>query len=206
MTGQQLIRKDYCHQANRVCAGHWCYCPLSNQSFFSVILAPSLSPLVTLLPHPGGSDGWYHHGDGSGSAWTTLLPGGRLREVQGSGRCQGVLRLRSARRSDLVGTKGKFKKRITNKENHVGSIYHYLFLCSSGVYHRWMNNNAASRLWVKCVMTYIKPRTRTGLTHVLSGHIRQILWVKVPHSAFGFNVCPTSSADFVHVPNLIAYC
>lgn len=41
---------------------------------------------------------------------------------------------------------------------------------------------------------------------MLSGHIRQIIWVKVPHSAFGFNVCPTSSADFVHVPNLIAYC
>lgn len=46
----------------------------SNQSLFSLIL-PSLppfpssnSPLITLSPYPGGSDGWYHHGDGSSPA------------------------------------------------------------------------------------------------------------------------------------------
>lgn len=27
-------------------------------------------------------------------------------------------------------------KNVPPKRNHVGSIYHYLFLCSSGVYHR----------------------------------------------------------------------
>lgn len=127
---EQLIRKDYCHQTNRVCAGHWCYCPLSNQSFFSLILPPSLSPLVTLLPHPGSSDGWYHHGDGSGSAWTTLLPAGRLREVQGSGRCQGVLRLRSARRADLVGTKGKFKKHTTKELGVTLVAYIIIYFCA----------------------------------------------------------------------------
>lgn len=84
---------------------------------FCLSLLPSfLFPLLTSLPppppHPGGSDGWYHHGDGSGPAWTTLLPAGCLRELPSSGRRQGVLRLRSACRGDLVGTKGKTQRGV----------------------------------------------------------------------------------------------
>lgn len=43
----------------------------------------------------------------------------------------------------------------------------------------------------------------TGLTHMLTGHIRQSLWVNMPHSAFGINVCAASSADSVHLPHRI---
>lgn len=74
----------------------------SNQPF----LSPALPPFFH--PHPlGGSDGWYHHGDGSGASRTTLLPAGRLRKVPRSGRRQDVLRLLSARRGDLVGAEGR---------------------------------------------------------------------------------------------------
>lgn len=73
-----------------------------------------LSPL-----DPGGSDGWYHNGDGAGPARATLLPGGRLWELPRSCWRKGVLRLRSACRLDLVGAKGKFKASATSLRKHL---------------------------------------------------------------------------------------
>lgn len=51
----------------------------------------SLLPASPSSPHPGGSDGWYHHGHGAGPAWAALLPPGRLRELPSSGRSNAVL-------------------------------------------------------------------------------------------------------------------
>lgn len=68
-------------------------------------LSLSLTRLVS--SRPGRADGRHHHGDGHGPPRATLLPSGRLRELPSSGRRQGVLRLRSPRRGDLVGSKGK---------------------------------------------------------------------------------------------------
>lgn len=102
-----------------LCAEQWNHCSLITLFSLSLLhifrVPPSFlsnSPLLTLLPHPGCSDGWYHHGDGSCPAWTTLLPAGRLWEVPSSGWCQSMLRLRSACWGDLVGTKGNIHKGV----------------------------------------------------------------------------------------------
>lgn len=117
MMRKQFMKTDWCSLS----PGQTVSMCVTVESLFSSLINLSLlfstshflSPsFLSFHPYPGGSDGWYHHGNGSGPAWTTLLPAGRLREVQSSGWCQGMLRLRSACRGDLVGTEGKTQREV----------------------------------------------------------------------------------------------
>lgn len=126
----------------------------SKSSYISFILL-SNSPFLT---SPGRSDGWYHHGDRAGPAWSALLPAGCLRKVPSSGWCQGVLRLRSACRSDLVGTKGK-RGKVWEVPAPIETLepqcprFMNRFVLPSAPQTLTHQRSSHFHIWVKCVMT-----------------------------------------------------